>query len=88
MKEKIEELMNDSELVKELLACGSKEEVLEHLVQNGIELKEEELKAWIGTQEVSAGGELDETVLEEVSGGAGLVPAILFDLLKKLFGWK
>ncbi|MBR6940797.1 MAG: Nif11-like leader peptide family RiPP precursor [Clostridia bacterium] len=66
-KEKLDALMKDEAFVKKLEACKTAAEIIALYKEQGIEVTEENAKA--GLAVLQKGDELDESALENVSGG-------------------
>ena len=79
----MDELMNNEKLKERLANAETKEQILEILREQGILLREEELESLMAEP---AEGELEETALENVSGGSFL--SWLGDFLRTIWGPK
>jgi len=64
--------MDNEKLAKQLEACRDKDEILKVLADNGIDVTAEELLELVKNHGAQNSGELNESALENVAGGAGL----------------
>ncbi|MCI1722981.1 MAG: Nif11 family protein [Lachnospiraceae bacterium] len=67
-KEKISELLSNSELVERLKACTNPEEIKDIAKENGLDINEDESKQALEAFS-SEEGELDLSELKNVAGG-------------------
>lgn len=79
---KLEQLLNDTEFVTMLGSSADAEEMKKIFADKGLELTTEEVNAFTDMMDNAGEAELDETSLEEVSGGAG-APKWLWKLAKR-----
>ena len=87
IREKIENLMQDTELMQKLENVKSAEEIIALLGEQGLEVSEENAQAALAA--LNSNGELSEEDLEKVAGGVGpwgLIAAGAVVLVVALYG--
>ena len=82
-QERIEALSKDAAFLEEMKGAAGKDDIQKIFAKYGLDLNREEVDAFVTLAERELSGELSDTDLENVAGGAGFGPDKVFE-----WAWK